>query len=174
MANGQDVTSDLLKRTGEVGTALPEYYFTRQWRQDQWPNRPVGVQSLNAWNSPLTREHLHRLSLLSLLGVFYWPVRIAFMKSASVQLPRLVSGAGVRFLVKLTPHGPAHEVLVNTLCANVRPTRGSFSCRCWNLQPIQLPHAQSCIPPASSCHVLIGRGRRRCLPAATFRNSTKR
>lgn len=41
-----------------------------------------------------------------------WPVRIAFMKSAPVQVPSPVSGSGVRFLVKLTPHGPAHEVLV--------------------------------------------------------------
>src|SRR5512135_3496601 len=40
------------------------------------------------------------------------PVRIVAMKFCSVQSPSPVSLSGVRFLVKLTPHGPDHAVIV--------------------------------------------------------------
>ena len=40
------------------------------------------------------------------------PVRIVLMNISSVQSPRPVSLSGVRFAVKLTPHGPANAVLV--------------------------------------------------------------
>src|SRR5262245_13271600 len=40
------------------------------------------------------------------------PVRIVCVKVACVHLPRPVSGSGVRFAVKLTPHGPECAVFV--------------------------------------------------------------
>src|SRR5688572_29215382 len=40
------------------------------------------------------------------------PVRMVSRKPFGVHLPRPVSRSGVRFAVKLTPHGPANAVLV--------------------------------------------------------------
>src|SRR5687768_4292754 len=40
------------------------------------------------------------------------PVRMVSVKLRCVHLPRPVSASGVRLAVKLTPHGPAHAVLV--------------------------------------------------------------
>src|SRR5690242_13056296 len=40
------------------------------------------------------------------------PVRSVLMNISSVQMPRPVLRSGVRFAVKLTPHGPAKAVFV--------------------------------------------------------------
>src|SRR5687768_6442056 len=40
------------------------------------------------------------------------PLRIVSLKLRALHLPSPVSGSGVRFAVKLTPHGPDHAVLV--------------------------------------------------------------
>src|SRR5262245_65936086 len=40
------------------------------------------------------------------------PVRIVSLKLRNVHRPRPVSESGVRFAVKLTPHGPDHAVVV--------------------------------------------------------------
>src|SRR5262245_5759243 len=51
----------------------------------------------------------------------WWrPVRIVAMNMSSVHEPRPVSLSGVRFAVKLTPHGPAHAVFV----ADMDPIHG--------------------------------------------------
>ena len=52
------------------------------------------------------------------------PVRIVAMNISSVQSPRPVSLSGVRFAVKLTPHGPANAVLVAAPTTSTAP-RGS-------------------------------------------------
>src|SRR4051812_44988398 len=57
------------------------------------------------------------------------------MNMSSVHLPRPVSGSGVRFFAKLTPHGPANAVFVAEPCHTHRPDGGGgggmiTSCGC--------------------------------------------